>query len=136
MEQDLKRGVASSSGQFLRTLPDYNHIHLKRATLKDFDKFVEDITLYETQYDTTLKPGMLIEKAVVKDLVTTARDRGYDVSEITFYKLTLDQIAKLMRIYLKPRNKQSFHYLLEHSVYFPDLSSKYEMTVTNFTPFF
>ena len=136
LERDLLTSSMKTGAQYLRTLPDHNHIHLKKATLRDFDKFVEEITLFESRHETDLKAALLIDKGVVKDLVTTAKDKGYEISEISFYKLDLAQIAKLMRIYLKPRNKQSFSYLLEHAVYFPELSSKYEMTVTNFTPFF
>ena len=40
IEEDLVKSRSKGQTQFLQTLPDYTHIHLKRATVKDFDKFL------------------------------------------------------------------------------------------------
>ena len=137
MEEDLTSSRRDRSPvQFLQTAPDYSHINLRKTTLWEFDTFVEQIKLHESKYGTVVRAATLIDKRVIQSLLASASNEGYDVTEISFYSLKLSHIAKLFRLHLKPTNKSDFEYKLSHNVFFPELSAKYEMSVTNFAPFF
>ena len=136
VENEFKKPARPSRASYLRAIPDSDHIILKRASLREFDKFSNDVLSFERKHDTELRAGTMVDRQVMETLRAAAAEVGDFVSELDFYDLNLAEIAKLMRIYLKPSNKSDFEYKLKMAVQFPEISNSYEMSITNFTPFF
>ena len=135
LENQIERDNLGDS-HFIKTYPDFDHIKLESPTIRAFDKFIEEILHFEKRHRIKINAGAQIKKTVMLKLISSARQAGYEVDESDFYNLKLGTITRLMRMHVKPQSKQDFYYKLDKNTEFPELNSKYEMSVTNFGPLF
>ena len=105
--------------RYLQTYPDFDHIKLERATIRSFDKFIEEVKLFQQKHKIKINPGTQIKEGIIHKLLASARDEGYDCEEADFYSYNLEDISRLMRLHVKPENKMDFEFKLKKNLDFP-----------------
>ena len=109
---------------------------MERATIRSFDKFIEEVKLFQQKHKIKINPGTQIKEGIIHKLLASARDEGYDCEEADFYSYSLENISRLMRLHVKPENKMDFEFKLKKNLDFPVMLPNYELSVTNFGPFY
>jgi hypothetical protein len=120
--------------KIIKEAPLSDHIRLEKLTIRNVQKFFEDIHMYKAQNQgLTVKASKFIPPDIITTLVAATDDPR--VNHLSFYGLSNASVGYLMRNVLRPLNKNDFYEQLINNLSF-QLPKDYSPSAIDFKPLY